>query len=273
MPYKYNPPIPPLIDLALQDFSYSRIDTYERCNLRYFYQYIIKIPQTFGDAALLGNIIHKGLEISAQENTLAKPSEMLRNYRAAIDELDPDHQIFDQMIQEGEHMILEFIDALPAHEKDPSYQPVYEKDFFTELAFSVQIGKGRFNGYIDKVDIEPTMVKITDYKSGKREVAAKSIGSNLQLGIYSVVMKEIYPDSDVFAQLYYLRSGKKKGHLFTDSDLEFVKIALNDKVEQILNTSDYKPTPNVYACDWCSYATDGTCPTGAYRLKKRGVLR
>lgn len=43
----------PLQRLALVDFSYSRIDTYQQCPSKYFYTYIKKEPKVFGEAAVL----------------------------------------------------------------------------------------------------------------------------------------------------------------------------------------------------------------------------
>ena len=50
--------IDPFQKLTLTDFSYSRIDTYEMCASKYFFSYIKKEPRQFGEAAVLGNIVH-----------------------------------------------------------------------------------------------------------------------------------------------------------------------------------------------------------------------
>jgi hypothetical protein len=39
--------------LAIVDFSYSRLDTYQQCPSRYFYTYIQKEPRHFAEAAVL----------------------------------------------------------------------------------------------------------------------------------------------------------------------------------------------------------------------------
>lgn len=48
--------------MSLMDLSYSRIDTYKMCPAKYFYGYIQKEPRLFGEAAVLGNIVHSVLE-------------------------------------------------------------------------------------------------------------------------------------------------------------------------------------------------------------------
>lgn len=266
--YEAEPP-EPLAQLAVQNFSYSRIKTYEECQLRFFYQYVIKIPQEYGVHALLGNVIHQALEVSTNEGSFAQPRELHSNYRSALLELDPEGTIPSDMVDAGSEMLSHYIDDLSPEEKAPDYEQQVGIDVFTELKFTTYIGKGKFNGFIDHVKIlDADNVVITDYKSGKHEVAAKNIHNDLQLGIYSLVMNEIFPDKNVYAQLYYLRSRRKKGHLFSRDDLSIVKRELTVKVDTILQTEEFRATENPRACYWCSYATDGTCSIGAGRVKK-----
>jgi len=55
-------------------------------------------------------------------------------------------------------------------------------------------------------------------------VAQNSIKNNLQLGIYALAASIIFPGKEIYAELYYLRSGKRKGHTFTVDDIENVKV-------------------------------------------------
>jgi DNA helicase-2/ATP-dependent DNA helicase PcrA len=258
----------PLVELSLQNFSYSRIKTYEECKLRYFYQYIIKIPQDYGYYALLGNVVHKALEDSTNENTLAKPKELQANYRSALSELDPNYTIPSDLREAGTEMLASFVDDLPPEEKAKDYEPKIGTEVFPELKFTTLVGRGRFNGLMDLVKVTGNRVEITDYKSGKQEVSHANVSTDLQLGVYSLVANEIFPDREVYAQLYYLRSRRKKGHLFTKDDLSTVRKVLTTKVDTILRTQDFPPTDNARSCYWCSYAKDGTCDVGAKRLRK-----
>lgn len=252
--------IDPLRRLALQDFSYSRLNTFEKCELQYFYSYIIKEPQDFGHAAKLGNIIHEALEYTIEHGEPINLSELLLNYKAAREDYDPDHEISEDMIQEGEVMLQDYVND------HPGPIDVYAK----ELPFSFVLGRARFNGFIDFIDYNETRVKIRDYKSGKKEVTYKELPTNLQLGIYALVAKKLFPDKDVEAELYYLRKGKARGHLFTDDDLKQVENRLLEMTNHILDKESFVATPNERECNWCTYAKNGVCPTGALRLRRRG---
>lgn len=55
--------------LSLIPMSYSRISTYDMCNAKYYFSYILKEPPLYGEAALLGNIVHAVLEEKLQPDT------------------------------------------------------------------------------------------------------------------------------------------------------------------------------------------------------------
>lgn len=524
---RYEQEVDPLVSLSLQNFSYSRLKTYEECPQRYFYAYVIKEEQTFGMAAELGNIIHKALEVTIEDMYDFDPVELQRNYLAYVAEMDPNNRIPPSMISEGADMLTEYVKANPDRDKDFPHEPVSGEDYHTELSFSIIIGRGRFNGFIDNVLVKPDRVEITDYKcvtadtkfwrldgtqaivselvpgehiigwneetglhptkitdifsngrqaivsistlngrslkvtrnhpvltqrgwvdagelesndrihvglnlnhmykelgmyppmdtdvvlpeanlvaefltvgpfssyllfqddflvfnrdywkevlglafkgkyrtntcnmttaediqfvlaqmginsriamsmgswfveidsdskmsmlnmmmtgeepknftatdkvtgmfpvgseetwgvtvsdnhthitdglvthnSGKWEVAAKHIAKDLQLGTYSLVASQMFPDREIHAELYYLRSGKRKGHTFSEEDLAEVEVKLTEKVEKVLTAEHFPPTPNERACEWCSFSKNGVCQIGANRLRKRGKIQ
>jgi len=251
--------VDPLHKLLLQDFSYSRINTYQQCPLRYYYSYIVKEEQDFGAAALLGNVIHQALELTLEDGEKINSFELFANYEAAFKELDPNNTIPSNMIEDGEKMLHEFLDDHPEEVE------VYAK----ELPFSFVLGPARFNGFIDFVSVHPTYVRIRDYKSGKKEVPYKEVPTNLQLGIYALYMKELFPDKDIHAELYYLRKGKARGHRFTNDDVQQMKVKLLGIISEILTTENFVATPNENNCRWCDYATNGVCGTGALRVRRR----
>lgn len=51
---------------------------------------------------------------------------------------------------------------------------------------------------------------IVTHNSGAKEVSYKSIPTNLQLGVYALAVGRIFPDHDIYAEMYYLRTGRQK---------------------------------------------------------------
>lgn len=186
--------------LSLTDFSYSRIDTYKMCPSKYFYTYIQKEPRLFGEAAVLGNIVHTVLEHNVSATETLDYEKLQKAYAEQRGSYDPDNKINASLIEAGNEIINEFYDQYA----DTLFDVLHK-----EYGFQFVIGSYLISGYIDRVDaFGPDAVKIIDYKTGKWEISPKDIPSNLQLGIYAVAMNEIYPDKDIYAELYYLRSRK-----------------------------------------------------------------
>ncbi len=78
----------------------------------------------------------------------------------------------------------------------------------------------------------------------------------------------LMPDKEIYAELHYLRSGRRKGHLYTKEDLENVKIKLLSLINNIIEDNNFTPTANVRACSYCDHAKSGACGTGVFRNKK-----
>lgn len=107
-------------------------------------------------------------------------------------------------------------------------------------------------------------------KHGKWEVPQKGIQNNLQLGIYALAVSSVFPDKNIRAELYYLRSGRRKHHLFTPEDIEEVKVNLLENINKVVEDNSFLATSNERTCTFCEHAASGACATGVARLKRMG---
>lgn len=236
--------------IALTEFSYSRIDTYDMCPAKYFYSYIQKEPRQFGEAAALGNIVHAVLEDVVSNTDTLSIENMKDRYRFHAEQIDPENQISSSLIDVGSSIIDEFYDL-----NEGKIFDVYEK----ELGFRFIIGNYIINGFIDRVDIVDDNVYIVDYKTGKREVAAKDVHANLQLGIYALAASILFPGKIITASLHYLRTNRLKSHTYSAEDLNNVKEVLIKKINRIINDNNFTPTKNERICSFCDHARSGAC--------------
>jgi RecB family exonuclease len=248
--------------LALQNYSYSRINAFDWCQAQYFYNYVIKIPQEYGDKALLGNMIHKALEITLVDGQKLQLNELLDNFRAAREEYDPEGKVVsDELFESGIPMLQEFVQM-------EGTGPV--KITHPELAFEFVFNSVLLRGFIDRIYITDKTVVVTDYKSGAWEVANKDVPLDLQLGIYALYMKYLHPDKEITARLHYLKSSKIKSHTFTDEDFEDVERRLAAAIDNIRENNNFKTLPKglAWKCRMCSYQKDGTCAAGRFNVEQ-----
>jgi len=250
--------------LSLIDFSYSRIDTYNSCPAKYFYSYILKEPRSTNSAALLGNIVHSVLENTLENEKELNLEELQNEYNNNIISWDPDKIVSNELISVGKIILDNFYDE----NQDTKFN-IIDK----EMEFDFIIGSYRIRGFIDRVDLFGNRIYIIDYKTGKWEVALKDVATNLQLGIYALAISNVFPDKEVYAELYYLRSGKKKGHFFTDEDISVVKERLVKNIQKIINDNNFTPTTNTRICSYCEHAQSGICGVGKFRLRNSKAAR
>lgn len=210
-------------------------------------------PQYFG------NIVHAVLENVITNDSSLDYSQIEIEYEKNKKSYDPNQKISEQTISLGKEILDEFYDQ----NIDTQFN-VYDK----ECGFKFILGNHLIVGFIDRIDVVGDQVTIVDYKTGKWEVAQKSISSNLQLGIYAIAVSELFPNKTITAELYYLRSGKHKSHTYTKEDLEKLKQDLIISINEIINDNSFAVTSNLRACTYCDHAKSGVCGTGVFRNKK-----
>lgn len=249
--------------LCLIDMSYSRISSYKLCPSKYFYTYIQKEPWSFSAPAALGNIVHDVLEeqVGEEELNFANCVLAFEQYRPVH---DPDYLITDDLIEAAHVMMAEFCDK---HTGDFTYEEDVDTGLQVvakEQQFKIVIGSALVTGYIDMVcQLNDDELYIIDWKTGKFEETAKSISTNLQLSIYVLAIAHLFPEVNKFkAELYYLRSGRRKSHTFTREDLEGLEATAIEQIDAIVNDFHFHPTTNSRICGFCEHASSGACKWG-----------
>ncbi len=228
--------------------SYSALETFRTCPLKYKFAYIDKIPVTQSGVMQFGSLIHKVMEELYAHQMLPISKEELMHLFSA--------QWKPKLYKDAYQAQSDFESGLAIVErewekKQAQPEPVTiarEKYFLLPIADGFDL-----SGRIDRIDkIGDNSLEIIDYKTGRTVPSEEEVRNNLQLSIYYFALLKLWPSTQqVTLSLYYLRPDMKVSFVAEPALLEQAKETLRDLVEQI-RTTNYAPTPGRH-CDYCDF--------------------
>jgi len=252
--------------------SFSAIETFNTCQRKYYYNYLLKLPKKHWPWLTFGNFNHLVLEkfhkyiifFKKRNKSYDKKALMKRAFYSSIRK--------SSRLANGGKQAFMTKDQLEASKV--LLQKYYKKIeinepnvLFTEKYFELELGDNiTLRGYIDRVDqLGKNKFKITDYKTSKE---AYDINKNDQLAIYAIGLRKTLDaeDVEIYKQLDFIKVGKimpaaeegQKHDEATDKSLleRLLKTGQNirdkiatDKDEQQWN---YKENAFCFCCDFKS---------------------
>jgi len=235
--------------------SASSIRVFEQCRLKFYYNYIERIPTVYSDPLVLGIAVHSALEelYTLMKGKIEFPSEsVIESVRKVCIRVLTEKGISSgNILESGMELVDIIISRFNFNEKVIDLEKKFR--FFTD-------GGIPLTGSIDKVvELQDDTVGICDYKTSYVAASQDEIDNDIQLSVYDVAAKELYPKYDkVVLILDYLRHdciatsrSTKQRKLFK----EFL-IETNTKIQQLTKENAY-PSLNKY-CGYCDYRT--MCP-------------
>ncbi|MBD3328718.1 AAA family ATPase [Candidatus Peregrinibacteria bacterium] len=236
-------------EVNINSLSFSKMDTFLTCPLKYKFRYLFQIPTPQPHAANFGSSIH---------NTVNQfYSEIKKGHSPSLERLK---QIFEEnwipqgyenkghekarKIQ-GTHIMERFFEK----EKESDFKPPE----FLERSFRVKIGNVTFSGRIDRIDkLEDGTYEIIDYKTGKSKLNA-NLKKDLQLSLYAYAAKELYKLPVSRLSLYYLDDVSKASTERNEDDLKEFKELMLEHCKNLKNSS-FEASPG-YQCSYCEFRT------------------
>ncbi|MFC1608097.1 RecB family exonuclease [Candidatus Latescibacterota bacterium] len=180
----------------LDHISYTQINTYLSCPLKYSFQYVEKIPWPFKPEALVfGSAIHHSLEhyyTGKKEGRNVPLKEMLAMYDASWEKESSENKIkykngntHDSLLKTAESMLETFQKTVKPGEILSIEQPfsVDIIDLETNEKLDVPL-----EGRIDLIERIPTGIAVIDHKTAAKKYDDDRIANDLQLTAYSYVM-------------------------------------------------------------------------------------
>jgi len=231
--------------------SFSQLETYEICPLRYRYQYVISLPVAPEAASSFGDTIHRSLKqfySGWQENQSLSRHQLIEIYNNnwasigyTLKEQERRYRV------EGKKLLSAFYQK---------YHPPQNQILALEKPFKIKINSQLYlTGKIDRIDSDKKgNIEIVDYKTGKQP-AENEMAKNLQLAIYTYAAHDKHflnrPLSKISVSFIFLQTGKKITLKKTAGDLVLVKKKLTQTTAEISNRH-FQPQPGKW-CDFCPF--------------------
>jgi RecB family exonuclease len=231
----------------VNNLSYSRVDTFETCPLKYKFKYLFQIASPTPHAANFGSSVHNAVNMFHQAVTDgAEPTQDLLNecYGKAWIPTGYESKAHEQARKKKGLEVMETF--FRKEEQDGFIIPAY-----LEKSFNVKIGKVRFTGRIDRIDKRPDgSYEVLDFKTGTYRKGS-NVDKDLQLSLYALACRDVLKLNVSALTLYFLEDGTKATTTRSDEDIESLKEQLVEAAEKI-KVSDFSPTPG-HHCGWCEY--------------------
>ena len=183
--------------------SYSQIDTYLSCPLKYKYSYVYSIPTRPTGPLSFGTDMHyvlKEFYMRIRNKEKLELGDLKKIYTRHWSGLGyEDSMQLEQYKLKGTKLLENFYTT----NKDNLKPPLY-----IEEEFLIKIKDHGVKGYIDRIDELPDgSVEVIDYKTGKQRT--QTAAKNIQLNIYAIACQEVMKLEPSVLSLYYLETNQK----------------------------------------------------------------
>jgi putative RecB family exonuclease len=242
-------------------YSYSRLETFEQCRLKFRYRYIDKIIPKIPKSieAHLGTIVHETLEwlyLQVLAGTLPTADDVIMHYSEKwAEQYLPETLIVNKYMKEKDYFnkgVNFLIDYYFKH------QPFKENTIAIEKKIEINLdntGDKKLIGFIDRLvhNLATNEMEIHDYKTANTLPTREELAKNRQLALYSLAIKEEFgKDKNISLIWHYLAHNQNICLKKTDNELENLKKEVIVLIEEIEATKDFQPTKSPL-CGWCEY--------------------
>lgn len=246
--------------------SYSALDTYKTCPLKYKFQNVDKIKTPKSKEAVFGTVVHATMKFIHTPGILSPSMEQALEYfsnawnPSVFESPEEERAAFVQ----GVKMVQDY------YQKN---NPANFNVMNLESRFQIEIGpegnRHLVSGIIDRIDRTADGYEIIDYKTTKKMPVQEKVENDVQLSVYLQAFLSYYPQEKhnldkIKVSLYFLKHGVKLSAFRTEEQLKKNEA---DFLEIIKLIEEQKFEPNLSPlCDWCGY--QNICPMWKHKFKQ-----
>ncbi|MFA6306008.1 MAG: ATP-dependent DNA helicase [Candidatus Gracilibacteria bacterium] len=227
--------------------SYSQLDCFGMCPLKYNYSYLLKIPTPTSHVTNFGSSVHETLKEFYQK--LIKERDLPFSVMEELYLKNWNSEGYDSVAhekvkkQKGLEMLKRYYDA----NSNPWTVPE-----FLERSFNLKIGEYTLSGRIDRIDKLPDgTYEVVDYKTGSIH-SDLNLKKDLQLSIYAMACRDLFKINVSKLSLYFLDANEKISTERSDEQINNLAEEIKEKIEE-MKASNFEPTPNEKLCSFCDY--------------------
>lgn len=254
--------------------SYSALNTYQQCPLKYKFQEIDRIRVPKGLEAIFGNIIHNCLKFMFERSPLYPTLDEVIGH---FDSLWQEKEIAKIQADEEKAYCEEGVSILKNFYR--LNQPWNFDVLDLESRFEVLIPDLAtqephiLTGVIDRIDkTSDENFEIIDYKTSRRLPSQENLDQDLQMSIYHLGILKRWPHikpENVKLSLYFLKHGEKITTSRSPENLEKTKnlvIGIINEIKTRIDKNDFPAFPSPL-CHWCGYQK--TCPMWKHQFQSQ----
>lgn len=265
--------------------SYSALDTYKTCPLKYKYQEIDKRKTPKRVEAVFGTVVHSALKYMFLRDPLYPALDEVidfytRKWKEAAEKIE--WKDLERKEAQEKMYFEEGIKLLENFYKKNSpwnFNAVeLESRFRIDLEDTETGTTHTLAGIIDRIDkdIASDVYEIIDYKTGKKMPSQEMLEDDLQLGLYGIALKDRWPALSaqrIQTSLYFLKHNEKISAMHSDEKLERAKgriLTIIKEIEKRMESGLFEPTPGPL-CNWCGFRP--ICPMWSHEYKNKEELQ
>ncbi len=251
--------------------SYSALDTFLSCPLKYKFREIDKIKTPQSPALVFGSLIHKTLKfIHSDDGVFPDREEAINFFSENWNPKAFKEEEIPTLFEDGINIISSYLKELEKTEKKDRGSVIA-----LEKRFILPIGSHTITGAIDRIDKTENGFEIIDYKTNRKIATENEVKNNLQLSIYlRAFTKEwpsFFPDANdlgkVKLSLYFVRHNLKVSVGKTPKEMELMEqeiLKTISEIEKSKEENSFEPRMSAL-CDWCDYQKN--CPLFSHKYK------
>lgn len=245
--------------------SYSALDTYLSCSLKYKFQQIDKIKTPKSKEAVFGTVLHDTMKFVHTPGILSPTLEQAMEHfsnawnPAVFDSEQEERAAFSQ----GVKIIQDYY-----HKNNPADANIVALESRFQIEIGEEDNKHIVSGIIDRIDKTEDGYEIIDYKTTKKMPTQEKVDNDLQLSVYLKAFLSHYPKEidnlkNLKVSLYFLKHGVKLSAGRTMEQLEDSEKLFLDTIK-IIEEGNFEPNISPL-CDWCGYQK--LCPMWKHKFK------